>query len=87
MECIVLYGSYAKGEPHEWSDIDLAVISPDFEGIPMNRRQEIITRLTLHRAPNISPIGYPTSEYQSPGPHSFLREVIHTGRVVYIPAA
>lgn len=25
-----LYGSYAKGNPHEWSDIDIAIISPDF---------------------------------------------------------
>jgi predicted nucleotidyltransferase len=25
-----LYGSYAKGTFHEWSDIDIAIISPDF---------------------------------------------------------
>jgi predicted nucleotidyltransferase len=29
---IVLYGSYAKGTPQPHSDIDLAVISPDFKG-------------------------------------------------------
>jgi len=27
---IVLFGSYAKGDANEWSDIDIAVISPDF---------------------------------------------------------
>ena len=27
---IVLFGSHAKGDAHEWSDIDLAIISPDF---------------------------------------------------------
>jgi predicted nucleotidyltransferase len=29
----ILFGSYAKGTNNEWSDIDLAVISDDFEGI------------------------------------------------------
>ncbi len=28
----VLFGSYAKGTNHEYSDIDLAVVSKDFEG-------------------------------------------------------
>jgi uncharacterized protein len=27
---MVLFGSHAKGDANEWSDIDLAVISPDF---------------------------------------------------------
>ena len=83
VEAIILYGSYAHGVAHEDSDIDLGVISPDFEALPMNRRQEIIAHLTVHRFPNLSPIGYPSSEYHNPGPHSFLREIIRTGKVVY----
>ena len=27
---VVLYGSWVNGQPHEYSDIDLAVFSPDF---------------------------------------------------------
>lgn len=27
---LVLFGSHAKGNAREWSDIDLAVVSPDF---------------------------------------------------------
>jgi predicted nucleotidyltransferase len=83
VEAIVLYGSYAHGRAHEWSDIDLAVISPDFEGVPMWKRQETIARLSIHRHRGIAPIGYPSSEYHNPGRHSFLREIIRTGRVVY----
>ncbi|MGA2298185.1 MAG: nucleotidyltransferase domain-containing protein, partial [FCB group bacterium] len=33
IERAVLFGSYAKGTNHEYSDIDLAVVSEDFEGI------------------------------------------------------
>jgi uncharacterized protein len=83
VDAVVLYGSYAHGTPHEWSDIDLAVISPDFEGVPIWKRQEMIAHLTVHRCRDIAPIGYPSSEYHNPGRHSFLREIIRTGRVVY----
>ena len=84
VEAVVLYGSHVHGRPHEWSDIDIAVISPDFEGLPINERQEIISGLTWReRDGRIEPIGYPSSEYHNPGRHSFLREIIRTGRVVY----
>ena len=29
---IVVFGSYINGTPHEWSDIDIAVIMRDFQG-------------------------------------------------------
>ena len=86
VEAVVLYGSYAHGVPHEGSDIDLAVISPDFEGVALTKRQDTIARLTVHRYPGLAPSGYPSREYHNPGRHSFLGEILRTGRVVY-PAA
>jgi predicted nucleotidyltransferase len=83
IEAVVLFGSYARGTAYEDSDIDLAVISPDFEGMPMYRRQIMIADLSIHRPRDLSPIGYPSSEYHNPESHSFLREIIRTGRVVY----
>ena len=32
MPRVYLYGSYSKGTPHTWSDIDVAVIVPKMEG-------------------------------------------------------
>ncbi len=83
VEAIILYGSYVNGSPNEWSDIDIAIISPDFEGMPMWERQRLISRATVDRDASLAPIGYPSSEYHNPGRHSFLREIIRTGRVVY----
>ena len=83
LEAVILYGSFAKGTAGESSDIDIAVISPDFEGLSSWDRQEIIARATVGRAYRLAPIGYSSSEYHSPGPHSFLREIMRTGRVVY----
>ena len=83
VEAIILFGSYVNGKPHEWSDIDVAVISPDFEGQPLSERQSTISRLTYKGPNQVTPTGYPSSEYHNPGPHSFLREIIATGHVVY----
>ncbi len=83
VEAVILYGSYVNGAPDEWSDIDIAVISPDFEGVPMWERQRIISRATVDRDESLAPISYPSSEYHNPGRHSFLREIIRTGRMVY----
>lgn len=83
VEAVVLYGSYVAGTPDEWSDIDVAVISPDFEDMALPDRQWKLAHLTHGRDRRISPIGFPSSEYHHPGPHSFLREILRTGRVVY----
>jgi len=29
---VVVYGSYARGDYHKWSDIDVLVVSPVFDG-------------------------------------------------------
>jgi uncharacterized protein len=83
VERVILYGSYARNTAYDGSDIDVAVISPDFEEMPINRRQEIIADLTHSRDRRISPLGYSSSQYKQPGPHSFIGEIIRTGRVVY----
>ena len=37
-----LFGSYARGTAHEWSDIDIALVSPDFTGDRFRDRQKIV---------------------------------------------
>jgi predicted nucleotidyltransferase len=83
VEAVILYGSQAKNTARESSDIDLAVVSPDFEGTSTYDRQEAVARATVGRAYRLSPIAFASSEYHNPGAHSFLREIIRTGRVVY----
>jgi predicted nucleotidyltransferase len=39
---IYLYGSYAHGLAHEGSDIDLIVVSHDFEGMNIRERLELL---------------------------------------------
>jgi predicted nucleotidyltransferase len=39
---ILLFGSYAKGTPHEGSDIDLIVVSPDWAPLCERERLEVL---------------------------------------------
>ena len=83
IEALVLFGSHAKGVAQEDSDIDVAVISPDFEGLSLHQRQMKIAKLSVIRPRDISPVGYPSSQYHNPEPQSFLEEIVRTGKVVY----
>jgi predicted nucleotidyltransferase len=35
---VILFGSFAKGTQHEWSDIDVALVADEFEGLPQDMR-------------------------------------------------
>ncbi len=55
VERAVLFGSYVKGQAGEWSDIDIAVVSPDFSGIRFNDNRILMpfvlksdTRIEIH---------------------------------------
>jgi predicted nucleotidyltransferase len=32
LQTVILYGSFAKGTQHEWSDIDVALVADEFTG-------------------------------------------------------
>ena len=83
VERVILFGSYASGAPRKSSDIDMAIISSSFSGVPLWRRQEILAESLTDADVRLSPLGYSPEEYANPGRHSFLREIIRTGRVVY----
>lgn len=76
ISAIILFGSYAKGTQNEDSDIDIAVISDDFDDIYesmanlMGMTWDIDTRIEPH------PIKKKDFEEAS---NYFIREVIDTG--------
>ena len=42
VEKAILFGSYTKGNANEWSDIDVAIFSSDFSGIPFYDNKMLI---------------------------------------------
>lgn len=80
---LILFGSYANGNANPFSDIDIAVISPSFEGKNLLKRQELLGEAIFPLKEPIEAIGYTPREYKSISPISFLAEIIATGKVIY----
>ena len=76
---VLLYGSYARQEAREDSDIDVAVVL-DLEN--HNQRCELSAELMHYTLPidtSIEPRCIFWDEYQHPQPASILFEIIRTG--------
>lgn len=60
---MLLYGSYAKGNPKPYSDIDVVVISPDLVKFSPLRRQEFLAQHTIPINAPLEVIGYTPKEF------------------------
>ncbi len=79
----ILFGSYAKETAHEWSDIDLMVISKD---LPLDRPKGAngfaLAKLAgfENLAPGLEVIGIHPQKLSNPVTFDFFEEVISTGK-------
>jgi predicted nucleotidyltransferase len=56
IEFAVVFGSQARGEVHKWSDIDLLVVSPQFDSLHDRSAINLLWRLTARVDSRIEPI-------------------------------
>lgn len=79
---IILFGSYAYGEPHADSDVDLLVVMP-FEGSPLRQAFKLRTQMVVPRAVDLL-VRTPEqlAERLAMG-DSFMRELLEHGKVLY----
>ena len=75
---VVLYGSYASGNPHENSDIDVAVVFNGFSGDWLKTSARL-WRLTEDISFDIEPILLDSTEDKS----GFVKYVFKTGQIIY----
>ena len=74
---VILYGSFAKGTQHEWSDIDVALVADDFTGVGILDTPRF-SRINLQTPySRIEPRTYPTDYFQESDP--FIEEIKNTG--------
>ena len=74
---VMMFGSYAKGHPHEWSDIDVAVIVPKVEKDKWKDTAISLNRATDSISCYIEPV---LMEENEPSP--LYRDVMRTGVAV-----
>jgi predicted nucleotidyltransferase len=62
---LVLYGSYARGNPTATSDIDVVVISDDFTGMGYWERIDILTEAIYEVFAPVEAVAMTTAEWES----------------------
>ena len=77
---VILFGSYAHGTPHQWSDVDVAVIADQF----VNAAYHDVTPFTqvLWKYPDIEPHTFSTTRFANEAGDPFIETIKRTGIVV-----
>jgi predicted nucleotidyltransferase len=72
----ILFGSYAKGNQQEWSDIDIALVSEIFAGDRIDDKDKI-RKITLSISSEIEVIPFSPKDFNLQNP--FAKEILTTG--------
>jgi len=76
IECAFLFGSYAKGEENEYSDIDIALVSKIFEGKRISDRGKV-RKITLSISSDLEIMPFHPKDFNKDNP--FAKEIIESG--------
>ena len=82
VDSIYLFESYAKGKPNKWSDIDLAVVSPDFSMINEYLAMVILSRLKREIDLSIEAIPITPDDLKNPLLGSIANTVLKEGQKI-----
>ena len=77
-DAVILFGSYVNGNPHEWSDIDIAVVVNGFQGNWLETAS-MLCGLSWEVSLDIEPHLLDETCDRS----GFVEHVIKTGEVIY----
>lgn len=80
---VILFGSYAKGEIKPSSDIDVIVVSPDFDKIDEVEAMQYLFRKAARINSLIEPIPATPEDIKKSDKRDFLGQVIKFGKVVW----
>jgi predicted nucleotidyltransferase len=81
-QAIILYGSYARDEATEYSDVDLIVIAKSFENIDGEQRFNDLYRLSHDLDPDFHVYGFTPQEAKGVSRLNTLSEALRTGIII-----
>ena len=84
VEEVILFGSYAHGNPKEHSDIDLAVISDWFRDKTRMEGMQFLSRIAAHYNTLIEAIPFTTEEYRELDKRTFLGAIVKRGKPYHL---
>ncbi|KAF0134593.1 MAG: DNA polymerase subunit beta [Candidatus Saganbacteria bacterium] len=80
---VILFGSQLTGKATLHSDIDLAVISPDFKGKKFEEIIHIFAELAVKCSPQIEIKAYTPDDLKEARSTNFLGYILKNGKTVY----
>ena len=84
VKLVVLFGSYAKGNPEEYSDIDVAVfVEKDGKGLDYVEESAMLFTLVRNIDVRIEPTLFYTEELENYEKASFINDILTTGEIIY----
>lgn len=86
VDTVILFGSYAHGTARDYSDIDVLIVSPDFEG-GGERDFALLDRVARKVNPLIEAIPYRPEDFENFEKGDFIHAVRKTGKVIVGRAA
>lgn len=78
---VIVFGSYAKGKADKDSDIDIAIISSDFNRLKPIERLTLLGKIAWRaHTTQIEALGYTPEEYKRATKFDFLWEIKQNGK-------
>lgn len=82
----VLFGSYVTGQATQWSDIDLIVISPRFDGVRQWEDIDLLWHLTVRTDSRIEPIPVGEHQWQEDDSSAIVEMARREGQLITLTA-
>ena len=80
---VILFGSYASGTPHKYSDIDIAVVSPDFENKDVSFKADIFSKAKINCSIDVDIHPFTDKARKNARPTNFMGHILKTGTVIF----
>jgi predicted nucleotidyltransferase len=81
LRSVILFGSFARGRQHEWSDIDVALVADEFTGVGFVDTKYFSAVSIKKPYLRIEAITYPTEYFYAGDP--FVDEIKKTGITIF----
>jgi len=67
-EQVILFGSYARGDATDYSDVDVLVVSSHFQTVPQDKRLDVLYDDIRDLTPDFHVFGLTPNEYHNLSP-------------------
>ncbi len=78
----VLFGSYARGKVHKWSDIDLLVVSPLYDKRRTYKQASKLWRIAAQTDSRIEPIPVGEKQYEADDSSLIIEVARREGQII-----